>query len=227
MRPNAQEKEKGSDVMMLTKYNFEAWLEDIEDRCLRKDKTDEKVKIAYLRQGLPITHKNQLRRALKQELAKAKELRKNYDDAEPAEKPYTWAIGYIRSEIVKKGLNDQKVTEAAELLKNDLSRLSITQFGFNLQKFHNRFHNIVERIETMGMTVPENLLTLYYQNACLPHRDLKHLTQDDEKRNAKTYTDLYTDYQLALSRHETSKEKSGAKHRGQNGKTMATKFRGK
>jgi hypothetical protein len=72
MRPmSVSENESSSNkVLMLTKYNYEAWKEDVEDRCLRKGKTEENVKIAFLRQGLSTGDKNPLRRAMRKEIEK-------------------------------------------------------------------------------------------------------------------------------------------------------------
>lgn len=165
-------------IVMLSKFNFEAWKEDIEDRCTRKGKVEERVKLAFLRQGLDATYKIQLRRAMKLELEKEESARKKYDDADPKEKPYTWALGYIRDNIVKRGLEKQEVKVQAELIKKELASMPISQ----LQQFHNRFHSKVEQIEAMGESVEEYLLTMHYQNACLPRKDLKHLTQDARTR---------------------------------------------
>jgi hypothetical protein len=216
MRPND---ENGSKIVMLSKFNFEAWHEDIEDRCLRKGKTEEKVKLAFLRQGLNTTYKNQLRRAMKLELEKSESDRKKYDKADPVEKPYTWAVGYIRNNIVKRGLDTEEVMVQAELLKMELGAISIAHFGFNLQQFHNRFHSKVEQIEAMGVTVEECLLSMHYQNACLPHKDLKHLTQDEDKRKNKTYTELYNDYVHALNRVTGTTRRSGGTRRQRDGPT--------
>jgi hypothetical protein len=112
----------------------------------------------------------------------------------------------------------------AEKLKQTLGQLTIREFGFNLVKFHNRFHSMVEQIEAMGEEVPENILSMFYQDACLAHRDLKHLTQDEQKRLGKTYDELFNEYQHALGRLAIANDKNRMPSKG---KAKATRFKGK
>ena len=88
MRPSAPEQEKGSSRLMLSKFNFEEWKEDVEDRCLRKSKTAETTKIAFLREGLTRAHKNQLRRAMKKEAETQETVRQKYGRADVVDKPF-------------------------------------------------------------------------------------------------------------------------------------------
>ena len=222
MRPT-HSKEK--EIIVLSKYNFEAWREDVEDRCIRKGMTAQKQKIAFLRQGLTTTQKNQLRTALQVETEKPSSERKLYGDADPASKPFSWAIGFIRDKIVQKGLSDENIAEEAEKLKMELAALKIGQFGFDLQKFYNRFHSKHELISAMGITVDDNILSMHFQNGCLEHKDLKHLTQDETKRRGKNYTELFTEYEHALERaraHGTSRRRErdrNPNNKGRNHKT--------
>ena len=198
MRPNGAEDGKNSNVHVLTKFNFESWSEAIEDQCLKKNRTDEKVKIAFLRGGLSTTHKNDLRSAMKKELQKEKSKRKQYDGADVEDRPYTWALHYIRKEILHGGSDPEELMEKCKKIEAQLHTLSIAEFGYKLNKYHNRFHSMVEEIGSMGRSVAEHVLSMYYQNGVKPHRDLRYLTIDKDKRKGKSYHELYRDYEEAL-----------------------------
>ena len=130
--------------------------------------------------------------------------------------------GNISEEIIKRGLDAEEAAEEAEVIKMELAALSIREFGYNLQQFYNRFHSKVEQAEAMGCELEEHILSMFFQNGCLPHRNLKHMTQDENRRRGKTYEELYQDYQHAWKRVEMA---SGGRPRG--GKSLATKFKGK
>ena len=224
MRPSNS---RGKEIIVLSKYNFEAWREDVEDRCMRKGKTTEAQKIAFLRQGLTTTQKNLLRRAFAVECSKEATSRKKYDDADPETKPYTWAIGFIKDKIVQKGLTQENVTEEAEKLKMELGALKIGQFGFDLQRYYNRFHSKVEMISAMGIIVEDNILSMHFQNGCLEHKDLKHLTQDEAKRKDKNYMELFTEYEHALERMRShGSTRRGDRNPSNRGKTHKTRNTG-
>ena len=231
MRPSGAATEKESNmVVILTKFNYEAWEEDVENRCLRKGKAEEGTKIAFLRQGLSTKDKNQLRRAMKKEIAKVKADRKTYNKADPEDAPYTWALGYIRDKIIRLGQTEKEREELGERLKLDLGHLSIRECGFNLQKYFNRFHSMVEQIDAIGLEVEENVLSMYFQNGCLAHRDLKHLTQDEDKRRDKTYMELYQEYNSSLDRlgaQSRGNKKDERPPKKGKGKSWASKFKGK
>ena len=167
------DKKESNNCMKLTRYNYMAWKEGIEDRCLMKNRTEESVKIAFLRAGLSITQKNQLRRAMQTELDKPSDERFKYDGADPKSQPYSWALGYIREVIVKYGLDKKKALVEARKIENELATLNIAQFGYNLQSFHNRFHSIVERMAAMGYEVEQDVLVMYYQDGCRAHKTLE------------------------------------------------------
>jgi hypothetical protein len=224
MRPN----DATDTIMKLTRYNYTAWKEEIEDRCLMKNRTDESVKIAFLRAGLNITQKNQLRRAMQEELDKPSAERTKYDDASPKSKPYTWALGYIREVIVKYGLDGKKARVEARKIENELATLSIAQFGYNLQSFHNRFHSIVERMAAMGYEVEQDVLVMYYQDGCRAHKTLELLTLTEDNDDT-TYDDLLQKYQLAIEKMARRKGGSGARtnaDRIKDGRAKATNSKG-
>jgi hypothetical protein len=225
---STMEKKESTTITKLTRYNYAAWKEEIEDRCLMKNRTEESVKIAFLRAGLSITQKNQLRRAMQAEMEKPSETRVKYDGASLKSKPYTWALGYIREVIVKYGLDTKKARVEARKIENELATLSISQFGYNLQSYHNRFHGIVERMAAMGYEVEQDVLVMYYQDGCRAHRTLELLTLDEGTEDT-TYDDLLQKYQLAIEKMARRKGGSGARNkadRNKDGRAKATKFNG-
>lgn len=232
MRPSGaskdmKENEKG--FMKLTRYNYTTWKEEIEDRCLMKNRTDESVKIAFLRAGLSITQRNQLRRAMQEETGKSAEERIKYDGASVKSQPYTWALGYIREEIVKYGLDKKKARVEARKIENELATLSIAQFGFSLHSFHNRFHSIVERMAAMGYEVEPDVLVMYYQDGCRAHKTLELLTLDEDTDDT-TYDDLLQRYQLAIEKMARRKggngTRDGSAFRNRDGRSRTTKSKG-
>ena len=74
----------------------------------------------------------------------------------------------------------------------------------------------------MGTEILEHILSMDYQNACLTHRDLEHLTKDEERRRAKTYEDLYNEYQRAVERLKME----NGRDRAEIGKAKTTTFKG-
>lgn len=226
MRPTGAE-EKNKSILMLTRYNYMSWREDIEDRCRLKNRKEEEIKIAFLRQGLNMTQKNQLRTAMMAELTKKSEFRTKYDGADPESKPYTWAMGYIREKIVRYGLEKKKVLVEARKIEQEMAAMSIADFGYNLQRYYNRFHSAVERMVTMGYSIMPEVLVMYFQDGCRAHRSLELMTLNEDT-DEETYGDLFEKYHLAIEKMERTRGRTAQKHtRGDNnGRARATKFKG-
>ena len=210
------DKKESNSITKLTRYNYVAWKEEIEDKCLMKNRTEESVKIAFLRAGLSITQKNQLRRAMQTEMEKTTENKVKYDGASLKSKPYTWALGYIREEIVKYGLDSKRARVEARKIENELATLSISHFGYNLQSFHNRFNSTVERMAAMGYEVEQDVLVMYYQDGCRAHRTLELLTLEEHTKDI-TYDDLLQKYQLAIEKMARRQAGNGARNNKTNG----------
>ena len=49
---NNEDESAGNKVVMLKTYNYECFVEDVEDRAIRKGKNTQKQMMAFLRQGL-------------------------------------------------------------------------------------------------------------------------------------------------------------------------------
>ena len=214
---------------MLKEHNFQVWLEELEDQCARKNSTDEKVKLAFLRQRLYQDQKNRLRAAMAAETIASDKNKKSYSGAKLETEPFKWAIGFIVAEIVRKGKTQMDLEVEAERVKMELAKLKISDFGFNLLKFHNMFHAKVEQISSMGVVMNQEILSMFYQDGVLPHRDLKYLTQDIERRQKKTYFELYEDYKQALERcnlRNNKKKNANGSRNGRDGNAYVTKFNG-
>ena len=184
--------------MILNRFNFTAWKEDIEDRCLMKNRTEENVKIAFLRSGLTTADKNELRAAMQAENEREANKKKKYGNVDLESKPYTWALHYIEEVILRGGSTAEELEQKCEKIKAQLLTLRVSEFGYDLARYHNRFHSMVEEINAIGQRVPQDVLAMYYQEGMRPHRDLRHLTVDKKRREDKTYRDLYREYVEAL-----------------------------
>ena len=68
MRLAAQDDSMNNKVLKLNKYNFYSFIEDVEDRAIRKGRSSEQEKIAFLREGLTEKIKNKLRTAMRIQL---------------------------------------------------------------------------------------------------------------------------------------------------------------
>jgi hypothetical protein len=183
------------EAMLLNQYNFEAWLEEVQDQCLRKKATDQESKLAFLRLSLRTEHKNMLRAALAEE-------RKKSETGDKLE-PFTFAVNFLKKHVANGGRNNKEIKLQAEKLKLELGRLTIADCQMNLTIFHNKFHAKVEEIGLCGVQIDSDILSMYYQDGMRPHRELKYLTQDTEKRQGKTYFELYAAYKDALARNRT------------------------
>ena len=123
-------------ITLLTRDNYLCWREEVEDQCLIKAQTEEKIKIAFLRQRLSTAHKNELRAAMREEAA-SDEQRYEID---VQTHPYSWALRYIEDRIVRRGRATEELAERAEQIKADMAKTTVEHFGYNLTRFHNAFH---------------------------------------------------------------------------------------
>ena len=215
---------------ILTKYNYESWAQNIEDICLMKNRTEENVKIAFLRQGLSEAHRSDLRIAMKAEEKKEKSARTKYNGQDVTVAPYTWALHYIQRVILQGGSTKEELAEKCKKTEMQLQTLDIAKFGYNLNKYHAKFNALVEEIGTLGQAIEPHILAMYYQNGVRPHRDLKYLTIDKARRQGKTYLVLHQDYVEALDDQQGRngpRTRDSRNNRNLDGKANAGKFKGK
>lgn len=201
----------GGSVTRLTAYNFVQWKHDIDMWCLRKGKTDENVKIAFLYAGLSGVHSIMLRKAMAVETAKLDNDREYKPVLCVKVSPYQWAMQYLQ-EIVMKGATTSNKVLRIEQMRNELAQMRIESCNFDLRDLYERFQAKVTLLAELGVVIEEVVLALYFRRAVRNHRDLAVISRVENED--LTVDELFIQYERIISEESASRRQSNKRMEG-------------
>lgn len=177
---------------------------------------------------MPKRLKNEIRLAMLEENRRQRIPAHNLPDNE-----FDWMIAYLEKMYIKKTRDVKRIREHVDNFKTEMRKLTIDQFGYNIDRLYDAFVKKWERIITLGETLPEEDITRYFQEACAAHGHLTDAAVDPKLREDKSFHAVYSEMTLILEAKEriVGKFVPPVKPKGNDGngvgKSHATKFRGK